>query len=181
MDKAGDGDDGDNGRDGDMDSTTISGGSVDSTRVCQSRRMQNNDLLVSSGPPTKRADRLNGLVGRRCRCRRLKIERINSVRHKNTKRLTWDTGVTCSHTEMLRNVGGRSINQGDDADTSRHDLQTLVERTPFYLSHRLHPVLSRYHRRSVAACMSGKKLFYRWKYVPGARIWMLGLRCFQLQ
>ena len=78
-DKANDGDDGDDTRDGDMDGTTSSGG-IDSMRVNeallaggsqhmhQSQRTQNNNLLVSSKPPTKRTERPNGLVRRRCQC-----------------------------------------------------------------------------------------------------------------
>jgi len=42
----------------------------------RSRRTQNNDLLVLSEPPTKRADRPNGLVRHQRQRGRLNIERI---------------------------------------------------------------------------------------------------------
>jgi len=89
--RAGDGDGdgyGDDGDDGDEGDTT-SGGDVDSFRVeaallagdsqleRQSRRTRPGNLPVSSVPPTYRERRPYGLVRRRRRRGRLKIERIN--------------------------------------------------------------------------------------------------------
>jgi len=86
--RAGEGDGGGYGDDGDV-GDTMNGGGVHSTRVkaallagesqhtCQSRRIQNNDLPVSSWPPVQRERRPYGHVRRRRRRGRLKIERIN--------------------------------------------------------------------------------------------------------
>ena len=76
-DVEGDGDrDGDDGGVGDLDGTT-SGGNVDSKRVKaallagdsqrmrQNRRTRNGDLPMSSMPPIRLAERLNGLTIRR--------------------------------------------------------------------------------------------------------------------
>jgi len=86
--RAGDGDGGRNGDVGDVDGTT-SGGDADSMRVeavllaaesqytRYSSRSQRNDLPMSSRPPILSARRPYGLVRRRRRRGRLKIERIN--------------------------------------------------------------------------------------------------------
>ncbi|KIM58353.1 hypothetical protein SCLCIDRAFT_28137, partial [Scleroderma citrinum Foug A] len=92
--RAGDGDggrnggDGDDERDGDGDGTT-SGGSVDSTRVNeallagksqhtrQTRRTRDGNLPVSSWPPTRVVERPYGAVRRRRRRGRLKVEPRN--------------------------------------------------------------------------------------------------------
>jgi len=86
--RAGDGDGGGYEDDGDVGDTT-SGGDLDSKRVeaallaidsqleRQSRRIQNNDLPVSSWPPVQPESRPYGPIRRRRRRGRLKIERIN--------------------------------------------------------------------------------------------------------
>ena len=72
-----------------MDGTT-SGSSVEASRLATkshhirySRRMQDQDLPVSSGPPTYYAERPNGLVKRRHRRDHIKIEptKINSAQN----------------------------------------------------------------------------------------------------
>ena len=72
-----------------MDGTT-SGSSVEASRLATkshhirySRRMQDQDLPVSSGPPTYYAERPNGLVKRRHRRGHIKIEptKINSAQN----------------------------------------------------------------------------------------------------
>ena len=94
--RAGDGD-GDGNRDvGDANGTT-SGGDADSTRVeaallaaksqytRYSPRSRQNDLPVSSGPPIQSERRPYGLVRRRRRRGRLKIERINISQTKEVE------------------------------------------------------------------------------------------------
>ena len=97
--RAGDGDGDGNGGDGDGDGTTSSG-NANSKRVGaallagrsqymrQSRRIRNgNDLPMSSGPPIQPERCPYGLVRRRRRRGRLKIERINDNRVSQTKQV----------------------------------------------------------------------------------------------
>jgi len=101
--RAGDGDGDGNGGDGEGDTT--SGGDVDSFRVKAallaaksqytrySPRSRRNDLPVSSSPPVQFANRPYGLVRRRRRRGRLKIERINISQTKEVEA----THLGCAH------------------------------------------------------------------------------------
>ena len=86
-------------RDGDSDGDGMtSGGSIDSTRVNEAllavksqytrynRRVQDNDLPVSSGPPIHPAEHPNGLITRRRRRRRIKFVpiKVNTARKDET-------------------------------------------------------------------------------------------------
>jgi len=105
--RAGDGDgdgDGDDGDVGDVDGTT-SGGDADSMRVeaallaaksqytRYSRRIRTGNPPVSSSPPVQFANRPYGLVRRRWRRGRLKIERINISQMKEVE----TTHLGCAH------------------------------------------------------------------------------------